>query len=109
MSQHNRTTFFQSPGLPGGSATTIPGSTGLGVYNTGGYARFVGLFSIVGSITLQYRMGVFSGNYQVTSSVVVNSGGSSIDVLNLGRFTEFTFSAANSQTPTYYIMGETVR
>jgi hypothetical protein len=63
--KHGRFPLFQSPSKPGGSATTIPGSTDLGTYNTGGYSRITGLLSTVGSMTLRWQMGVYSGNYQV--------------------------------------------
>ena len=104
--RHGRFAFFRSPSVPGGTNTTIPGSTDLGTYQTGGFSRLTGIFSTVGSMTLQYRMGVHSGNYQVTSSVVINSGGTVFDVLNYGLYVNFTLTAANSQTPSYIILGE---
>ena len=107
--RHGRFAFFRSPVTPGGSSTTIPGSTDLGTYQTGGFSRLTGLFSVVGSMTLQYRMGVHSGNYQVTSSVVINSGGSILDVINYGLHANFTITAANSQTPTFLLLGEPIR
>ncbi len=91
-----------------GIATSIPGSTDLGTFSTAGYGRLTGLLSVTGSVTLTYRMGVASGNYQVTSSVVVNSGGGAFDVLSFGRYTNFAF-IANSQTPTYFVSGEPMR
>jgi hypothetical protein len=60
-------------------------------------------------MTLRYQMGVYSGNYQVASSVVINSGGAVFDVLNYGRFTNFTITAANSQTPRFFLLGEPIR
>jgi hypothetical protein len=63
----------------------------------------------VGSMTLRYAMGVFSGDYQVTSSIAINSGGNVVDVLNVGLFVEWTFTAANSQTPDFLVMGEPLR
>jgi hypothetical protein len=107
--RHGRFAFFRSPAVPGGGATTIPGSTDLGTYQTGGFSRLTGIFSTVGSMTLQYRMGVHSGNYQVTSSVVINSGGSTFDVLNFGLYVNFTVTAANSQVPTYVVLVEPLR
>jgi hypothetical protein len=109
VKQHGRFPLFQSPSNPGGNSTTIPGPTNLGAYDTGGYSRLAGLFSTVGSMTLRWQMGVYSGNYQVASSVVINSGGTIFDVINYGRFTNFTITAANSQTPTYVILGEPLR
>ena len=88
-------------------AQAFPGSTGLGCYPTGFAARFVGAITLsTGSATLQYRMGVNSGNYQVTSSTVINSGPSLIDFLNYGRHTDFAFTAINSQANvTLYLNG----
>jgi hypothetical protein len=43
------------------------------------------------------------------SSVVINSGGTIFDVINYGRFTNFAITAANSQTPSYVILGESLR
>lgn len=83
--------------LVGETALSVPGSTGLGTFYVAGYSRFAGLFNIVGSITLQYQMGVNSGTYQVSSTFTVNSGGSNFDVLNFGHYAQFTISVANSQ------------
>ncbi len=93
-----------------GLAVSVPGSTNLGTFSTGGYARFTGMFSATGSMTVQWQMGVASGNYQVTSSVVINSGpGTIFDQLSYGRHTNFTITAANSQAPTYFVSGEPMR
>jgi hypothetical protein len=67
------------------------------------------LFSVVGSATLQWRYGVSSGQYQVTSSVAIGSGGYVFDQLNYGRFVDFAFTAINSQTPSYFIAAEPLR
>jgi hypothetical protein len=72
-------------------------------------ARFGVLSSVVGSVTVRWRMGVQSGNFQVSSSVVINSGAAVFDQLNYGKFTEFGFVAANSQTPTYLVVAEPLR
>ena len=92
-----------------GAAATVVGSTGLGVYDVSKYSRFTGLFSVVGSVTLRWRMGVQSGSYVVTSSTVINSGPAVFETLNYGRFSEWTFLAANSQTPTYIVQAEPLR
>jgi hypothetical protein len=97
-----RTLFAAAPGA-------LVGSTGLGVYKTDKHSRFTGLFSIVGSATLQWRYGVSSGQYQVTSSVVINSGAVVFDQLSYGRYVEFGFNSVNSQTPSYFIAGEPLR
>jgi hypothetical protein len=81
--RHGRFAFFRSPSTPGGTNTTIPGSTDLGTYQAGGFSRLTGIFSTVGSMTLRYSMGCHGGNYQVTSSVAINSGGTVFDVINL--------------------------
>jgi hypothetical protein len=104
--RHGRFCFFRSPATAGGSPTTIPGSTDQGTYQCAGFSRFVGLFSSVGSMTLRWQMGVHSGDYQVTSSIVINSGGNVFDQLNVGLYTNFTITAANSQTPDFLLMGE---
>ena len=55
------------------------------------------------------RYGVNSGAYQVTSSVLINSSGYVFDQINYGRYTDFAFTAINSQTPFYLIAGEPLR
>ena len=67
------------------------------------------MFSVVGSVTLQFRSGVQSGNCQSTSATTINSGSSVLDMLNYGLYLNLTVSAANSQTPTYLVMGEPLR
>ena len=89
--------------------TTIPGSTDLGTYQVGGFSRFCGMFLSVGSMTLQWRLGVHSGDYQVTSSIVINSGASVFDQINYGLYVNFTITAANSQVPKYVIVAEPLR
>lgn len=107
--RHARFVFVRSPSTPGGPPTTIPGSTGLGCYQVGGFSRFVGLFSTVGSMTLRWQLGAHSGDYMVSSAVVINSGGCTVDFLNYGLYAEFTITAANSQTPDFLILGEPIR
>jgi hypothetical protein len=107
--RHGRKVLFRSPPTPGGNATTIPESTDLGTYQVGGFSRFTGLFQSVGSMTLRWQMGVHSGNFQVTSSIVINSGATIFDQLNYGIYVNFTVTAANSQTSTYVSFGESLR
>jgi hypothetical protein len=107
--RHGRAVFVRSPATPAGTPLSVPGSIGLGVYQTGGFSRFVGMFIAVGSATLQYRMGVHSGAYQVSSAVVINSGNSILDVLNYGLYADFAFTASVSQAPRFVIIGEPVR
>jgi hypothetical protein len=107
--RHGRFAFFRSPSTPNGKNTTVISGTDLGTYQTGGFSRLTGIFSTVGSMTLRYQIGVHSGNYQVTSSVVINSGASVFDVLNFGLYVNFTVTQANSQVPTFLVMGEPIR
>ena len=107
--KHGRFALFRSPALPGGSPATIPGSTNLGTYAVGGYSRFVGVFGSVGSMTLQWQMGCHSGDFQVTSSIVINSGGVIFDQVNYRLYVNFTVTAANSQTPRFFLLGEPIR
>lgn len=107
--RHGRKVLFRSLATPGGSPATIPGSTGLGTYQTGGFSRFTGVFGSVGSMTLQWQMGVHSGDYQLTSSVLISSGQTVFDQLNFGIYANFSIIAANSQTPDFMIMGEPTR
>lgn len=65
--------------------------------------------SSIGSMTLQWWLGVHSGDFQVTSSIVINSGITIFDQLNYGLYAEFGFIAANSQTPRFLLIGEPLR
>jgi hypothetical protein len=67
------------------------------------------MFSSVGSMTLRWQMGVHSGDYQVTSSVVINSGATTFDQVNYGLYVNFTVTAANSQAPRFFLLGEPIR
>ena len=107
--RHGRFVFTQSPRVPAGSPTTIPGSTDLGTYQVGGFSRFVGMLSTVGSMTLRWQMGVHSGDYIVSSSILVSSGLTLFDQLNVGLYVNFTVIAANSQTPKFVLIGEPIR
>ena len=77
----------------------VVGSYGLASQDTKFYRRFTGMISIAtGSATFRYRMGPSSGNFLVSSTMAVNSGVAVVvDVLNLGRYADFGFSAVNSQ------------
>lgn len=107
--RHGRFALFRSPATPGGNPTTIPGSTNLGTFVVGGFSRFVGVIGTVGSMTLQWQMGCHSGDFQVTSSIVINSGQTIFDQINYGLYVNFTVTAANSQTPKFLVMGEPIR
>jgi hypothetical protein len=83
--------------------------TDFGTFPVGGFSRFVGMFSGISSATIRYQMGVHSGDYQVTSSFVVNSGPQVIDVLNYGIYAKFDVTAAVSMGPDFLVVGESVR
>jgi hypothetical protein len=107
--RHGRYAFFRLPATPGGSPTTIPGSINPGTFQCGGFSRFVGMFSGVGSMILRWQMGVHSGDYQVTSSIVINSGNTIFDQLNVGLYVNFTVTAAASQQVRYLMIEEPLR
>src|SRR5215468_3511243 len=89
--------------------TRIDSGTNIGTFPVGQFARINGLFSTISSLTLAYRMGADSGNFIVTSSVVINSGASVFDVINYGRVVNFQVTAGTSQAPTFFLQGESVR
>jgi hypothetical protein len=60
-------------------------------------------------MTLQWQMGTHSGDYQVTSSILISSGQTIFDQLNHAIYVNFSIIAANSQTPDYLIIGEPIR
>ena len=107
--RHGRFCFFRSPATPGGNNTTVVSGSDLGTVQTGGFSRITAMFSVVGSMTLQFRSGVHSGNYLVNSSVTINSGSTILDMLNFGLYLNVNVTAANSQTPTFLLLGEPVR
>jgi hypothetical protein len=88
---------------------SVTGSTALGTFETNKFSRFAGLFSVIGSITVAYAMGVNSGSYQVSSSFTVNSGAACFDVLNYGRYCDFAITGANSQVLAALIFAEPLR
>ena len=67
------------------------------------------MFHVTGSATVRFRMGAQSGNYLVSSTFVVNSGGSEFDVLNRGANVEWIFSQANSTQFSAIIFGQVQR
>ena len=99
----NRKTLFSAVN------STITASTGLGTYLTGGFTRFTGLFSTVGSLTLTYRMGVSSGTYQVSSALAIISGSTVVDVLAYGAVTEFGWTAVQSTLWSGVLFGQIAR
>ena len=92
-----------------GVAATVVGSTGLGVFDTSKFSQFTGMLSVTGSVTLRWRLGIQSGTYLVTSSMIVNSGPAIFSTANFGKYSEWGFSAANSQTPSYIVQAEPLR
>lgn len=92
------------------TALSVAGSVGLVVADVQRFSRFTGLFSVIGSVTARYQLGISSGAYQVSSSFVVNSGGSSFDFLNPGGVAaDFSLTAANSQIFAVGILAEPLR
>jgi len=87
----------------------VDSGTDLGTFQIGGFSRFTGMFSGISSATIRYQMGVHSGDYQVSSSFVVNSGPQGIDVLNLGIYANWSVIAATSMAPDFIFIGEPMR
>lgn len=85
------------------------GTLDMGTFPTDKFSRLVGMFNGFGSLTARYQMGPASGTYLVSSTFVVNSGGSAFDVLNFGTFVNLGFTAVVSSTPQVFIYGEPVR
>ena len=104
LAGHNRRTLLSL-------VTSGIGSGGgdLGTFNVDGFSRLTGLVSVTGSTTLRCQFGINSGTYQVSSTLVVNSGGSVFDMVNYGRVANFAFSLANSTVFTLNLFGEPVR
>lgn len=101
---HNKNTLVNST-----FTADSGGTVDFGTFPAYRYSRFIGLFSVVGSFTFRYQMGVDSGTYQVSSTTTVNSGGSIVDVLNFGRQVNFGFTAVVSSEPRVYVAGEPIR
>jgi hypothetical protein len=93
---------FVSPTVPGGTATGINSGTDLGTRQVGGFSRITGMWSGISSTTMQYRMGVHSGDYQVTSSFVVNSGPQLFDVLNYGLYVNFSITRRRARPRNFW-------
>ena len=104
--RHGRRALFISPITPGGSPSRVDSGFDLGTFQVGGYSRLTGIFSTISSLTLQWRLGVHSGDYRITSSTVINSGNTIFDQLNYGLYANFMVTAATSQAPRYVVMGE---
>jgi hypothetical protein len=106
---HGRATLFTAV-TSGVSTPAIP--VNLGAFNVEKYSRFTGLVNVgVGSLTVQYQLGVNSGTWIVSSTFAANSGGSAFDVLNPGgRVANFNISAAaNSTAYTIGVIAEPLR
>ena len=61
--RHGRLALFRNPSTPGGTPSRADSGTDLGTFACGGYSRFVGMLSSVGSFTLQWRLRCHSGNF----------------------------------------------
>jgi len=90
------------------TSLAMPGSGGasLGVFNVQRYSTIAGMVSGIGSLTLQARFGVASGNFQVSSSFVANSGPMDFTMNNRGLFAGFTITQAASQSAVILIYGQ---
>ena len=89
------------------STTVVPFD--MGTFQVEKFSRLAGLFSVVGSNTFRMQFGPSSGPYFVSSTTVVNSGGSVIDAINYGQFVNFGFTLAVSNAANVYLYGEPVR
>ena len=102
---HSRQTLFTAVT----SFVNTPG-VDFGAFNVNRFSRFTGLASTTGSMTVRYRSAIDSGQWLVSSTFVVNSGPTLIDVLNVGaRTVNWDITAANSQIYTIGILAEPVR
>jgi len=85
--------------------TTAASGSALGTYAVQRYSTLTGMLSVVGSLTMQCRFGVSSASFQVSSTFVANSGGSTFSLSNPGLFASFNLLAASSQQATVLICG----
>jgi|SRR5690349_9362649 len=87
------------------STTNAASGTVLGTFNVQHFSNLAGMVQAVGSLTVQCRFGVASGSYQVSSSFVANSGGSTFSLTNFGLFANLSVTAAASQQATILVCG----
>jgi hypothetical protein len=82
------------------TAVALTGSEGtaFGVFDASLYSRVTGLIGNISSLTVTAQFGVSSAAFQVSSSVVVNSGGGVVDFIAHGRYVNLSLSQAASQT-----------
>ena len=85
------------------------GTVDFGTFPSDRSSRIVGTFSVVGSFTFRHQFGVTSGTYLVSSTTVVNSGGSVFDQIQYGLFLNLGFTAVVSSAPVVYLAGEPMR
>ena len=89
------------------NSVTIPGSWQLVEARTNEFNHYGGMVSCVGSATLRYRFAITSGGpYLVSSSVACSSGFTILDDHVYGQWTDWAFTAANSQVMHVLIFGE---
>jgi hypothetical protein len=70
---------------------TGSGGSSIGLIYSAPYARIAGLVSNISSVTLRHQMAAdSSGVFQVSSSVVINSGGGVVDLSNFGHYSQFS-------------------
>ena len=90
--------------------TVASGATpDLGAFQIDQFGRVECLASVTGSFTFRYRMGVSSGTWLVSSTFVINSGGSVFDFFPYGRVADFDFTSVVSNIATIYISGHPTR
>ena len=87
------------------SQTSASSGSQLGTFAVQRYSTLTGMLSVVGSLTMQCRFGVSSASFQVSSTFVANSGGSTFSLSNPGLFASFNLLAASSQQATVLICG----
>lgn len=94
-----------------GSEATQGSSVDFGPFPVREFSRLVGqFFADSAGLTFRWRYGINSGAFQVTSTTLVQTGGTVFDELNYGQFIDFSFTQINTTT-TYaiQIFGEPIR
>ena len=91
------------------TAVASGGTVDFGTFPSNMFARLGGMFSVVGSFSFRYQMGVASGTYLVSSTTVINSGALVFDQIQYGAFINLGFTAVVSSVPTVYLFGESIR
>ncbi len=106
---HSRRTLFSEVGT-----VTQGGSHEFGQFDVNQYSRLTGLLSFPAAgatgITFQWRMGINSGTFEVTSNQTGISTTLALDETNHGIFADFTITSVDSTTAfTVLVLGEPLR